>query len=154
MYAITKEFHFSASHRLHHLPEGHPCARLHGHNYAVIVELGGQLLNGQSFIRDYGDLKAFQGFLDAVIDHRHICGLVDDPATGIPRFVLANTPSEVVASELEQTTTVATDGTAVMQPATAENMARAFYKICRANYPEVLSVRVSETPKTWATYGL
>jgi 6-pyruvoyltetrahydropterin/6-carboxytetrahydropterin synthase len=38
MYTITKQFSFSASHVLDHLPEGHPCARrLHGHNY--IAEL-------------------------------------------------------------------------------------------------------------------
>lgn len=40
MFRITKEFHFSASHQLTGLPEDHQCARLHGHNYIVEVELG------------------------------------------------------------------------------------------------------------------
>lgn len=39
MYVISKEFHFSASHRLASLPPGHQCARMHGHNYQVVLEL-------------------------------------------------------------------------------------------------------------------
>lgn len=39
MFRITKEFHFSASHQLCRLPVDHQCARLHGHNYIVVVEL-------------------------------------------------------------------------------------------------------------------
>ena len=39
MYRISKEFHFSASHQLTDLPADHQCARLHGHNYIVVVEL-------------------------------------------------------------------------------------------------------------------
>ena len=39
MYTITKRFAFSASHIIGGLPNGHPCARLHGHNYEVEVVL-------------------------------------------------------------------------------------------------------------------
>lgn len=35
---------------------------------------------------------------------------------------------------------------------TAERMARFFYGWCKAKWPEVRAVRVSETPKTWAEY--
>lgn len=34
----------------------------------------------------------------------------------------------------------------------AENMARYFYNWCKSRWPETSAVRVSETPKTWATY--
>ena len=52
MYRISKEFSFSASHRLLGLPDGHPCARLHGHNYRVEVELSAADLNRYGFVRD------------------------------------------------------------------------------------------------------
>ncbi len=39
MYTIAKRFTFSASHVIGGLPEEHPCARLHGHNYEVEVVL-------------------------------------------------------------------------------------------------------------------
>jgi hypothetical protein len=35
MFTITKQSSFSTSLVLDHLLEGHPCARLHGHNYIV-----------------------------------------------------------------------------------------------------------------------
>ena len=53
MFRITKEFHFSASHQLKGLPAEHQCARLHGHNYVVEVELSAETLNEHGFVRDY-----------------------------------------------------------------------------------------------------
>lgn len=38
-------------------------------------------------------------------------------------------------------------------PTTAENIAREFYGVCKAFFPETVSVQVSETPKTWASYS-
>lgn len=38
------------------------------------------------------------------------------------------------------------------EPATAENLARHFYNWCKARWPELSAVRVSETPKTCAEY--
>ncbi|MEP6067936.1 MAG: 6-carboxytetrahydropterin synthase, partial [Paracoccaceae bacterium] len=64
MYRITKEFHFSASHQLLNLPEDHQCARLHGHNYIVIVELASTSLNSNGFVRDYGELKPLKTYID------------------------------------------------------------------------------------------
>ena len=72
MYRITKRFEFSASHQLGGLPDEHPCARLHGHNYIVEVELQASELNAVGFVRDYRDLSAFKRYLDDTFDHRHI----------------------------------------------------------------------------------
>lgn len=72
MYRITKQFSFSASHILDHLPEDHPCARLHGHNYVVEVVLESSELNGDGFVRDYGELDPLKRFIDGSLDHRHL----------------------------------------------------------------------------------
>lgn len=81
MYRISKEFHFSASHVLDHLPEGHPCARLHGHNYTVVVELASPGLNGDGFVRDYHELKPLKDLIDGSFDHRHLNDILDGPPT-------------------------------------------------------------------------
>ena len=60
MYTITKQFSFSASHILDHLPDGHPCARLHGHNYVAELVLRSSELNGDGFVRDYNELGLIQ----------------------------------------------------------------------------------------------
>ncbi|HEY7824399.1 MAG TPA: 6-carboxytetrahydropterin synthase QueD [Acidimicrobiia bacterium] len=72
MYRISKDFHFSASHQLHGLRAGHPCGRMHGHNYIVKVTLSGQTLDDRGFLLDYNDLKPFGQWLDDTLDHQHL----------------------------------------------------------------------------------
>jgi 6-pyruvoyltetrahydropterin/6-carboxytetrahydropterin synthase len=115
MYTITKQFSFSASHVLDHLPEGHPCARLHGHNYVVEIVLQSAELSADGFVRDYNELSGFKYFIDDKLDHRHLDDVIDGPST-------------------------------------AENLARYLYDIAKGMWPEIVAVRVSETPKTWAEY--
>lgn len=81
MYRITKEFHFSASHQLSHLPADHQCARLHGHNYIVVVELSGSKLNADGFVRDYHELKPLKDYIDDHFDHRHLNDVLHDRPT-------------------------------------------------------------------------
>lgn len=78
MFTISKEYHFSASHQLHDLPSDHPCARMHGHNYIVEVELQSETLNQVGFVRDYRELDALKVYIDEVFDHRHINDVLGD----------------------------------------------------------------------------
>ena len=72
MFIIRKEFAFSASHCLDHLPKEHPCSRVHGHNYVVTVELRSETLNKDHFVKDYRELDLVKKFLDEWFDHRHL----------------------------------------------------------------------------------
>lgn len=72
MYKISKQFAFSASHILKGLPAGHPCTRLHGHNYVVTVHLKAESLNDAGFVRDYRDLDSVKEYIDVNLDHRHL----------------------------------------------------------------------------------
>ena len=76
MYSISKEFHFSASHVLHGLAEGHPCGRMHGHNYIINVVLQSYELDEVGFVEDYGALKDIKNYIDDVLDHRHLNDIV------------------------------------------------------------------------------
>jgi len=76
-YEIQKEFHFSASHQLDHLPDYHQCARLHGHNYKLVVVLASNTLNENGFVKDYGELKPLKEYIDNKLDHRHLNELFD-----------------------------------------------------------------------------
>lgn len=78
MFKITKEFHFSASHQLIGLAKDHPCARLHGHNYIVEVELQSDGLNSVGFVRDYHELAPLKKYIDDVLDHRHLNEVLND----------------------------------------------------------------------------
>ena len=76
MYTIQKEFHFSASHVLHGLEEGHPCGRLHGHNYVIIIEASAYDLDNTGFVEDYGNYKEVKEFIDNKLDHRHLNDII------------------------------------------------------------------------------
>jgi 6-pyruvoyltetrahydropterin/6-carboxytetrahydropterin synthase len=72
MYKINKRFTFSASHMLEGLSDGHPCARLHGHNYVVTLHLRTETLNEIGFVADYHDLDFVKKYIDRHLDHRHL----------------------------------------------------------------------------------
>lgn len=121
MFTISKDFAFSASHVLDGLPDGHPCARMHGHNYVVRVTLSSDTVVGPGFVIDYRDLDGFKRFLDTRFDHRHL------------NDMLPCNP-------------------------TSENFAQYLHGWLRGYIADIredvsLSVSVSETPKSWATYG-
>lgn len=80
MYTISKEFHFSASHVLARLPSWHPCSRMHGHNYVVILELraGDEQLSDVGFVRDYRELGVVKTWIDDTLDHRHLNDALGD----------------------------------------------------------------------------
>ena len=77
MYTISKEFHFSASHELKGLSQDHPCTKLHGHNYIVIVELKSKNLNAVGFVKDYRELTSIKTFIDGALDHKHLNDFLD-----------------------------------------------------------------------------
>lgn len=81
MYRIGKQFRFEAAHSLPGLAPGHKCARPHGHSYTIEVALVADELEGTGFVTDFADLAAVQTYLDDVLDHRDLNGVLDMPAT-------------------------------------------------------------------------
>ena len=116
MYTIHKEYHFSASHILHGLPDDHPCSRMHGHNYIAEVELQSAELNEVGFVRDYRELDELKQYIDGKLDHRHLNDVLGENNTS------------------------------------AEQIAKHLYDWASEKWPEVVAVRVRETPKTCAEY--
>jgi 6-pyruvoyltetrahydropterin/6-carboxytetrahydropterin synthase len=70
MFTIGKSFTFEAAHHLDGLPEGHKCARQHGHSYRVEVLLESETLTGPGFVADFAALMPVKAFLDGQWDHR------------------------------------------------------------------------------------
>ena len=69
---IYKIFQVEAAHRLPHVPDGHKCARLHGHSFRIELRLCGEPDPVTGWLMDFADLKqAFAPIFDA-IDHRYL----------------------------------------------------------------------------------
>ncbi len=72
MFEITKTWSFDAAHHLPGLPDGHKCARVHGHSWQVSATIASATLRPPGFVTDFGDLKPFGDYLATVLDHRDL----------------------------------------------------------------------------------
>lgn len=67
---IFKAFSIEAAHWLPHVPEGHKCARLHGHSFRVEIHVAGPIDAKLGWVMDFAEIKrAFAPLFDA-LDHR------------------------------------------------------------------------------------
>lgn len=69
---IFREFTFEAAHRLPNVPEGHKCARLHGHSYRIEVRVEGEVGDRSGWVIDFADISAAFKPLHAVLDHNYL----------------------------------------------------------------------------------
>lgn len=69
---IYREFSFEAAHRLPNVPEGHKCARLHGHSYKVEVHVLGPVGDESGWVQDFGDIKGAFKPLEDQLDHYYL----------------------------------------------------------------------------------
>jgi len=69
---VAKEVRFEAAHRLPHVPDGHKCARLHGHSFRVTLRARGELDPKLGWIVDFAELERAWQPLHAELDHRYL----------------------------------------------------------------------------------
>ncbi|MBN8729989.1 MAG: 6-carboxytetrahydropterin synthase QueD [Acidobacteria bacterium] len=87
---IFKEFHIEAAHRLPHVPEGHKCARLHGHSFLVRICCEGELDAKLGWVVDFADVKAAFAAVHDALDHRYLNeveGLENPTSENLARWI-------------------------------------------------------------------
>ena len=55
---LVKEFTFEAAHRLPEVPEGHKCARLHGHSFRCEIAVRGEVDRRLGWFIDYAEIAS------------------------------------------------------------------------------------------------
>lgn len=87
---VFREFQIEAAHWLPNVPEGHKCARLHGHSFRIRVQVEGDVGEDSGWVMDFADLKkAFQPLFEQ-LDHRclnEIDGLDNPTSENLARWV-------------------------------------------------------------------
>jgi len=131
MYSVAKRIDFCYGHRL--LDYDGVCKHPHGHNAVAEISLRSGDLDGRCMVCDFGDIKrVVKSWIDEAIDHKMILRR-DDPLVkplqelGEPIFLVDANP-------------------------TAEHIARIIFEYARAQGLPVESVRVWETPTSYAVY--
>lgn len=87
---IYKEFSIEAAHRLPHVPEGHKCARLHGHSFQVSIHVSGPVDTASGWVMDFADIKAAFQPVWARLDHHYlndIAGLENPTSENLARWI-------------------------------------------------------------------
>jgi 6-pyruvoyltetrahydropterin/6-carboxytetrahydropterin synthase len=132
MYRVTEELRFCYGHRL--MEYQGPCARIHGHNARVEIELSAPTLNPLGFVVDFYDVeRAARDWLMGTFDHRLLLR-DDDPV--IPHLQAAGEAFVAVP----------------FNPS-AENLARMIFDHLRGQNVPVTAVRFFETDTSVATYA-
>jgi len=83
---LTKEFFFEAAHTLPHVPEGHPCHRMHGHSYRVEIAVEGPVDPQMGWVYDHSKISEVMNPIVDSLDHRYlneITGLENPTAEAI-----------------------------------------------------------------------
>ena len=87
---IFKEFSFEAAHRLPNVPEGHKCARLHGHSFQVRITVKGPVGDATGWVMDFADISAAFKPIRKQLDHYYlndITGLENPTSENIARWI-------------------------------------------------------------------
>lgn len=131
MYKVTKEIEFCYGHRL--LNHDGKCRFLHGHNARAEVEMAAERLDDQGMVADFHDIKkALQGWIDEALDHKMLLHEADPAAKLLE-------PSKEPIVRLKTNPT-------------AEAIAKLIFDQAKNKGFPVTSVRLWETPTSFATY--
>jgi 6-pyruvoyltetrahydropterin/6-carboxytetrahydropterin synthase len=131
MYLVTKRIEFCYGHRL--LDYDGVCKHPHGHNAVAEIEVRTDRLDARNMVADFSDIKrTVKGWIDRELDHKMILRQ-DDPLVvplrqlGEPMYLLESNP-------------------------TVERIAKLIFDQGRELGFDVVTVRVWETPSSFATY--
>jgi 6-pyruvoyltetrahydropterin/6-carboxytetrahydropterin synthase len=69
-FELKQHFQIESARFLPHLPTSHPCSRMHGHSFKIVLTLVGDLDPKTGWVIDYNDIQALMKTLLDKIDHR------------------------------------------------------------------------------------
>jgi 6-pyruvoyltetrahydropterin/6-carboxytetrahydropterin synthase len=67
---LERSYRFEAAHFLPRVPEGHKCARMHGHSYAVTVVVEGEVDPQRGWLMDFAEIDEHVMPLVRQLDHQ------------------------------------------------------------------------------------
>ena len=50
MLELTRKYQFHAARKLTSLPDSHPCSKIHGHTFSVIIKLSGKIDESKGWV--------------------------------------------------------------------------------------------------------
>lgn len=87
---IFKTFTLESAHRLPNVPDGHKCARVHGHSFRVEIHVSGPVDARSGWVMDFADIRTAFDPLFQRLDHRYlndVPGLENPTSENLARWI-------------------------------------------------------------------
>lgn len=87
---LEKDFGLECAHRLPRVPEGHKCARMHGHSFRITVQVSGEVDERLGWVQDFADLSSAWSQVHEALDHRclnDVAGLENPTSEVLARWI-------------------------------------------------------------------
>lgn len=69
---LTKDYSFEAAQTLPNAPEGHKCARMHGHSFKVEISVEGEVDSATGWFYDHAQISRVMNPLLDLLDHSYL----------------------------------------------------------------------------------
>ena len=69
-FELKQHFQIESARFLPFLPEGHPCSRMHGHSFKIIIQLHGEIDSKIGWVMDYHEISKHMTPLLNQLDHK------------------------------------------------------------------------------------
>jgi 6-pyruvoyltetrahydropterin/6-carboxytetrahydropterin synthase len=108
-FELKTHFNLESARFLPHLPEGHPCRRMHGHSFKITVSIHGPLDPKIGWVMDYNDINLKLKPVFKELDHcvlNEISGLENPTSENLCAWIYHNTKKlipEIVQISVSET---------------------------------------------------
>lgn len=116
-FELKQQFRIESARFLPHLPEGHPCRRMHGHSFVIIIRLVGEADPKIGWVRDYHEIDRLMKPMLAELDHHvlnEVSGLENPTSENLAAWVYNK--ARILIPQLIQVTVSETPNTECSYP--------------------------------------
>jgi 6-pyruvoyltetrahydropterin/6-carboxytetrahydropterin synthase len=116
-FELKQQFQIEAARFLPRLPTNHPCSRMHGHSFVILLTLQGNLDPEVGWVRDYHEISQTMSPLLKMMDHKvlnEVPGLENPTSENLCRFIYEHMKPQI--TELKSVTVKETSLTECTYP--------------------------------------
>jgi len=98
MYELKQHFQIESARFLPHLPSSHPCSKMHGHSFKIILTLVGPLDPQIGWVMDYHEITKTMNPLLQQLDHKilnEVPGLENPTSELLAKWVFDNAKTQL-----------------------------------------------------------
>jgi 6-pyruvoyltetrahydropterin/6-carboxytetrahydropterin synthase len=69
---VYKKFNIESARSLPHVNPSHPCSRVHGHSFEIIIKVKGDIDKKSGFVIDFEDIQNSFNPIGSLLDHSYL----------------------------------------------------------------------------------